>query len=733
MTDAPVGRDDTAAGVRASGRNSAGGGGVAYVVMRFGESSRLSERGPALLVVLAVAWQYRAPLLGRVWYFEDIASYFVPLYSAAARAMRSGQLPLWDPGAWGGQAVLGDPQVGCFYPPNWAWLALSPVTLYAWVTLLHAAVGAAGMWALARARGRSSPAAAVAAVTLSLGAFHVLQVRHAMFTATIAWLPWILWAIERYAAARRPAHLLALSLAGAITLLAGGWSMLPYGALVVAVVAAGALARSGRWSSSLPMAGAAALSLGIAAVQIAPTLAHTGESPRALGLTRAFASSYAWPSWEYALALVQPNHFGDAARRTYTGAGNQWELCGYGVGLVATLLALASLRLRERRGERAGLLLLTLAACDAARGDGGVVQPLLHHLPIFGSLRCPARALFVWSLAAPMLAADGVDALLPAGGRRAWAAPVALVLVTAELVVTWLSANPSMSRTDAQRPPDAIAWLRAHGATGRVTNDPRLPTSFLNLGLTWGLEGAGGYHSLPIWRYLHLLWIANQRRPYPTARIGDDLASMAPFRLGSPIVDLLGVRWAVVPADRVVTSPGYARAHLGSDGTSLWNNREAYPRAFVVFRARSVAGEAAAARAVADPAWRPSHVAVVEEAVAGVPEPADAEPPPPRSALSFERRGTRALRVVAELDAPGVLVVAEPWYPGWEVRVDGRPTRLLRVDYALRGVALGPGRHVVEMSLSSTPLRVGAAITVAALCAAVALAALARRAPSGPT
>src|SRR3954470_20799188 len=129
---------------------------------------------PALVVALAVAWQYRAPLLGRVWSFEDISAYFVPLYAAAARAMHGGQFPIWDLGAWSGQPLVGDPQLAAFYPPNWLWMLLSPARVYAWLQLFHVALGAGGMWALARARGRSRAAAAVAALGIALGAFCVL-------------------------------------------------------------------------------------------------------------------------------------------------------------------------------------------------------------------------------------------------------------------------------------------------------------------------------------------------------------------------------------------------------------------------------------------------------------------------------------------------------------------------------------------------------------------------------
>ena len=123
-------------------------------------TERAKRWWPVALVVVAIAWQYRAPLVGRIWFFEDIAAYFVPLYAVAGSAMRNGVFPTWDLGAWSGQPLVGDPQLALFYPPNWLWMVLHPARAYAWLQLLHVALGAAGMWALARARGRSRPAAA---------------------------------------------------------------------------------------------------------------------------------------------------------------------------------------------------------------------------------------------------------------------------------------------------------------------------------------------------------------------------------------------------------------------------------------------------------------------------------------------------------------------------------------------------------------------------------------------
>ncbi len=61
---------------------------------------------------------------------------------------------------------------------------------------------------------------------------------------------------------------------------------------------------------------------------------------------------------------------------------------------------------------------------------------------------------------------------------------------------------------------------------------------------------------------------------------------------------------------------------------------------------------------------------------------------------------------------PALLALTEVWYPGWEVRVDGEPAELLRVNYLQRGVRLGEGEKRVEMVFRPRPWRIGAAVSL---------------------
>ena len=76
------------------------------------------------------------------------------------------------------------------------------------------------------------------------------------------------------------------------------------------------------------------------------------------------------------------------------------------------------------------------------------------------------------------------------------------------------------------------------------------------------------------------------------------------------------------------------------------------------------------------------------------------------------KRAPTQMLVEAEARKPSILVLSEIVYPGWRVKVDGIESELLRVNYNLRGVALAPGRHRIELIYSPVSLKVGAVVSI---------------------
>ncbi|MBQ9646588.1 MAG: YfhO family protein [Prevotella sp.] len=63
--------------------------------------------------------------------------------------------------------------------------------------------------------------------------------------------------------------------------------------------------------------------------------------------------------------------------------------------------------------------------------------------------------------------------------------------------------------------------------------------------------------------------------------------------------------------------------------------------------------------------------------------------------LSYE---PNELKYTVESQTGGVVVFSEIYYPDWTATIDGEPTELGRVNYVLRAMRVGPGRHEVVMS-----------------------------------
>jgi hypothetical protein len=70
--------------------------------------------------------------------------------------------------------------------------------------------------------------------------------------------------------------------------------------------------------------------------------------------------------------------------------------------------------------------------------------------------------------------------------------------------------------------------------------------------------------------------------------------------------------------------------------------------------------------------------------------------PPSEAWVWPERLGWDSIYVEVQTDKPGVLTLAESWYPHWRVEVNGEPAPVLRANWSLLGVRLAPGMHRVR-------------------------------------
>lgn len=70
------------------------------------------------------------------------------------------------------------------------------------------------------------------------------------------------------------------------------------------------------------------------------------------------------------------------------------------------------------------------------------------------------------------------------------------------------------------------------------------------------------------------------------------------------------------------------------------------------------------------------------------------------------------VKIIATSKGKSFLVFSDSYYPGWHAYVDGKDTKIIRTDVALRGIFLDEGEHNIEFVYQPTKFYIGAIISV---------------------
>jgi hypothetical protein len=160
---------------------------------------------------------------------------------------------------------------------------------------------------------------------------------------------------------------------------------------------------------------------------------------------------------------------------------------------------------------------------------------------------------------------------------------------------------------------------------------------------------------------------------------------------------------------------------LRQDGAvKVYEVAGAFPRAYVVHRLRPVR-DGSTALAILRSAGIDAREEAIWEAPGALPPLAPPTIPDSVRVLSFD---FNKVEYSVTTNAPGVLVTVDEWDPDWSATVDGKPAPIERVNYLMRGVALGAGAHVVRFTYLPRALAAGMRISAASLVATVLLAAV---------
>ena len=186
-------------------------------------------------------------------------------------------------------------------------------------------------------------------------------------------------------------------------------------------------------------------------------------------------------------------------------------------------------------------------------------------------------------------------------------------------------------------------------------------------------------------------------------------------RTNSRYFDLLNVRYVIT---RQSAEPPAGLALLKSaEGVSVYENKNALPRAFLVGRAIEVSNPQDALAALADQSFDPKTTAVIQTQISNLKFQISNS----QSARVIEDKRNRVL-IETQSEGDCLLVLSDNYYPGWKAYVDGVETDVLRANHTMRAVALSGGSHVVSFDFDPLTLKVSIYISsIAAACVLISL------------
>ena len=321
----------------------------------------------AVLAAVAAAMYARQLFLGETFVLRDHLTYTWPERQILSDALRSGRVPEWNDLVGFGTQFAASSANGVTYPPLWLVAALPLPVSMDLVMVLHVLLSGIGTALFARRLGANALGAAFAGAAFMACGYVASIAPNKVFAGT-AWIPWVAWAAEGVARARRPSRA-TLVLAGVLgaQLLAGDPASCITGFAVALIVA---LSRGKR--QALPwIAGAYAAALLLAAAGVLPGAALLPHTTRGAG---AISEATLWSLHPWRLVeLVWPGFLGTSADARYNlaellaAAGKDvlepsWSLSLYVGAPVLALAVVAGFARPGRRGLWIGVAVLVLLA-----------------------------------------------------------------------------------------------------------------------------------------------------------------------------------------------------------------------------------------------------------------------------------------------------------------------------------------------------------------------------------
>jgi hypothetical protein len=341
-----------------------------------------------------------------------------------------------------------------------------------------------------------------------------------------------------------------------------------------------------------------------------------------------------------------------------------------------------------------------------------------------------ARSTAVQWIQAPLFSAAllAMGLLLVAMRARGWLGPGIFASVTAGLIAADLISYahgyiPSVKASQIYPDAPAISFLQSQrGTPSRIVS---LDGAYgANADIIYGLESVGG-SDLALRRLKTFMQDVSEPSLDDLSFTSSRVTNNQDRRL-----DLLNAKFFVTTSynssfETLKNLPERFSLVYSSGTVQVFENRLALPRAFLVPLAGGgievLPNEGAQLSRLRDPHFDPQHRVILSAMPDGLVAELPNEARGSRAQVERVDVATNSVDLSVDTDSPGIVVLSQIYYPGWQVFVDGISAPILQTDYALTGVLVKEGTHAIRFLYRPASLRFGLAITLGTILIVAAM------------
>lgn len=670
----------------------------------------------------------------------------VPLLYYLSDSLGAGRFPLWDPQTLAGLSLAGG-VIGSYHPLNFLLFRFLPfptaLNLYLFSIFL---ILGFGTFYFIKSLRLSPEAALVSALSFTFASGVVARIIHLQILGTIVYLPLLLFLTQKFFEKRNPLLIILTGLTLALQIFYGHQPAVFISSIAwVGFFLFKALTapKPKKVLVNLSALGAVFLiGLSLSAVHLIPGGQLFLASDRAKGVSAVEFKEYPFHPGELTYFL-RPTPIGNPSLGNYDSPyldpGIFWENTAY-IGLLGVILAaLAFLFLFRSQKIVAFFSLLFLLSVILALGKFAPLA-FIWQVPPFSFFRMPARFLLLAMFSLATLAAFGFDGLTQKIQRqRSFLALGAAIFILFDLFPFASKYNATYPSQKWLSPPQSAQIFKEDPSFFRIYSLGGYEAYYqvyrqfrgwqkdiepyfnlregltLNLNLLWGLNLAGaGWGDAKSNRWQEILGQNMNLAPE------QNLSQPNPSAI--KMLRLLNVKY-VVSYFKIVGDDFILKREVNftteQPGFYLYELKNPYPHAFVVYQVKTAPSPQEVLEEFTTPDFDPTKTVLLEEPFNQLDQSTINNQQSNNLVIESKAKVTsyepERLLIKADASKPGLLVLTDTNFPGWEAKVDGEPTKIYQANYLFRAVRLSPGEHQIEFEYKPKEVYLGAKISLTSL------------------